>query len=151
MALRETIQHDLVSAMKAREAERLSCLRMLKTAIDNAAIDVRAKGVELSEEDVISCVQTQAKRLRESIVDFRKGNREDLVTSAEAELAIIDAYLPEQLREDDIRSVVEAKRAENDTMSMGQLMGVVMQELQGKADGGLVRKVVEEVLQGTKS
>ena len=140
---------DLALAMKAKDAERLSALRMAKTTLTNAAIDARARGAELSEADATAALQTHAKRIRESIAEYRDGGREDLATAAERELLIITAYLPQQLSAEEIRSVVSATRAATGLSAVGPLMGAVMRELQGQADGNTVRAIVTEELQRT--
>lgn len=146
MTLTERVVADLTAAMKAKDARRVSVLRMLKTALDNATIALRAKGESLDDERAGAQLQTEAKRLRESIQEFRAGGREDLATATSAELTVIEAYLPQQLADADVRAVVEAKRAATGASSVGALMGPVMQELRGRADGAIVRRIVEEVL-----
>lgn len=146
MGLVDRIAGDLTVAMKAKDAARVSVIRMLKAALANAAIECRAQGKEFTEDAIGARVQTEAKRVREAMEDFRKGNRDDLVAGAEAELAIMQEYLPQQMNEDDVRAVIARVRGVSGASAVGPLTGAVMKELQGKADGALVRRLVEEVL-----
>ncbi|MDO8463158.1 MAG: GatB/YqeY domain-containing protein [bacterium] len=146
MAMLERIQGDLVRAMKAKEAQRVSVLRMLKAALDDAAREAMTAGKEFSDDAAVARMQTEAKRLRDAMAEFRAGGRDDLADTAVAEIAIIGQYLPVQMAEDAIRAVVMAKRTEMGETDLGPLMSVVMAELKGKADGGTVRRIVSEVL-----
>ena len=146
MTLLDQLTSDLITAMKAKDAATMSALRMLKSAIANAEIDARGSGKTIDEAAVLAVIKSHAKKLVEAIEEYRKGNRPDLVAASEAELKIISAYLPAMMPEDEVRKVVVAVRAKMGAAAMGPLMGAVMKELQGKADGAVVRKLVEEAL-----
>lgn len=146
MSLLDQLTADLVTAMKARDAAALSALRMLKTALGNAEIEARGKGAALDDAAQLAVVKRHAKQLAEAAEEYRKGGRADLVSQTEAELKIIEKYLPAAMSEDEIRKVVAAVRARTGATQMGSLMGAVMKELQGRADGTIVRKLVEEAL-----
>jgi uncharacterized protein YqeY len=146
MQLIEQITADLITAMKAKDAATTSALRMVKSAIANAEIDARGSGKMFDDAVVLAVVKSHAKKLAEAIEEYRKGNRPDLVETSEAELHIISTYLPAAMPEDEVRKVVVTVHAKMGSAAMGPLMGAVMKELQGKADGTVVRKLVEEVL-----
>lgn len=146
MSLVDQLTIDLTAAMKAKDAVTTSALRMLKTALGNAEIEARGKGGALDDAATLAVVKRHAKQLAEAAEEYRKGGRADLVSQTEAELKIIEKYLPAAMSEDDVRKAVVAVRAKTGLTQMGPLMGAVMKELQGKADGNLVRKFVEEAL-----
>lgn len=148
MSIKARLSEDMKTAMKAKDAERLSTIRMLNSVIKNKEIDQRR---ELSEEEVMAAISTAVKQRRDSIEQFKAGGRQDLVEKEEAEVAILMAYLPQQLTEDEIRDVVKYAIAETSATSgkdMGKVMKVIMPKTKGKADGGLVNKVVKELLGG---
>ena len=137
-------------AMRSKDRVRLQTIRLVRAAIKQKEIDSRIAGVsEITDEDAVSVLQKQAKQRRDSITQFRNAGRDDLAEIELAELAIIESYLPEQLSEDKIRSTVEAVIATTgaDSMKdMGKVMGPAMNELKGRADGGLVQRIVRELL-----
>jgi len=147
--LREQLDDDLKSAMKSREALRLSVLRMLKSAARYAEIE---KGETLSDDDVLQVVARECKRRRESIEQFEKGNRADLVAQEKAELEILSGYLPEQLDEMEVIGIAREVISELHAASKadkGKVMGALMQKVRGKADGRLVNRIVDELLEGS--
>ncbi len=133
--------------MRARDVPRRSTIRMLEAAIKNAEIDKR--GQELAEADILAILQRQVKQRRESIEQFRQGGREDLAEQEELEIGIIEHYLPAQLSRDEIearaRAVIEQVGASGPG-DRGKVMGMLMRELRGEADGSLVNAVVGELL-----
>ena len=146
MSLRERLDNDLKSAMKRREALRVSVIRMARGEIKNMEI---AKGAPLSEDDVIQVLNKEAKQRRESIEQFRKGNRSDLVDKETAELQIISEYLPEQLDESEIVGIAREVITELQTTSKadkGPVMRVMMQKVRGRADGKVVGEIVDRLL-----
>ncbi len=162
MALKERINEDLIIALKAREKERALVLRTLNAAIKNAEIVKRSKLAKIEEntekliaasvlndEEVIDVIASQIKQRRDSIVEYEKGNRADLVASEKAEIEILSHYMPAQMSEEEIRSVVAsaiAKTGAAGPKDMGRVMGALMKEVKGKADGTLVSKIVKELL-----
>lgn len=141
---------DLKQAMKNKDQQRLNVLRSLKAKLLEREISERKDGeASLSDEQTIEVLMKAAKQRKESIEQFEKGGRDDLVASEKAELEIITSYLPEMLSEEEVREVaqkkIEALDAEN-MSDMGRVMGAMMQELKGKAEGSLVSKVVKEEL-----
>ena len=133
--------------MRAKDAPRRNTIRMLEAAIKNAEIDKR--GVDLAESDILAILQRQVKQRRESIEQFEKGGREDLADKERIEIGIIERYLPRQLSRDEVelraRAVIEQTGASGPG-DRGKVMGMLMRELRGEADGSLVNAVVGELL-----
>jgi len=148
--LHQTIEAELKSALKSGEKEKAGVLRFLISAIKNYQIEQKLKGEEyLKDEDIIAVVRRQAKQRKDSIAEYEKGNRADLVEKEKAELAILENYLPQQVGEEKIREIVKAKKEElgiADKSGFGRLMGEVMKELKGQADGDAVKRMVDEEL-----
>lgn len=146
--LKETLEEDIKKAMLDRNENVLSALRMLKSAIQYAEIN---KGVNYSatDEDVIDVIGKEVKKRRESIDLYEKGGRPELAEKEKKELDIIQRYLPEQLQEDEIKKIVnEAVSTTNASgiQDMGKVMGIVMQQVKGKADAGTVSSIVKSRL-----
>lgn len=152
MSLKDRILSDLTSAMKNREQDRLRVLRSLKSKLLEKEISERKGGeAELSDEQVIEVLMKAAKQRRESIEQFEEGGREDLAGAERDELEVIESYLPEMLSEEEVRERARNKIEEmgaQDMSDMGGVMGALMAELKGKAEGSLVSKVVKEELSG---
>ena len=155
MGLKERLASDLKDAMRAGDAVRRDVLRSLLTAINNteiASVDVETEGASrqaLAEKDVLDVVEMQAKQRRQSIHEYRKGNRADLVAREEAELAIISAYLPQQMSRNEVVAAVREVIAETGASGPGDkanVMPAAIGRLKGRADGRLVNEVVTELL-----
>lgn len=151
MSLQEQILNDLREAMKSKQEDRLRVLRSLKSKLLEREISERTGGKKtaLSDDQVVEVLMKAAKQRKESIDQFKEGGREDLVKSEQEELEIIQSYLPEMLTEEEIRDIARRKINELDADSMadmGKVMGILMQELKGKAEGSVVSKVVKEEL-----
>jgi len=151
MSLQEQILNDLKDAMKSKEEDRLRVLRSLKSKLLEREISERTGGEKtaLSDDQVVEVLMKAAKQRKESIDQFKEGGRDDLVKSEQEELEIIQSYLPEMLTEEEIRDIARQKidELEADSMAdMGKVMGILMQELKGKAEGSTVSKVVKEEL-----
>jgi uncharacterized protein YqeY len=148
MSLKERLTADLYDAMRQREELRRDTLRMALAALHNAEIEARG---ELDDDATLAVLSKEAKMRRESIEEFTKGGRQDLVDKETAELAIISAYLPQQLSRDEIveaaRQVVLESGASG-PKDIGKVMPALMQRLQGRADGRLASEVVRELLSG---
>ena len=147
-ALLDTIRSEMTTAMRERDAQRRDTLRLLIAALDNARI---AAGRELSDDDAIVALQREAKQRRESIEEYRKGSRDDLVEAEQAELVIIEAYLPSQLGEDELRAMAQeviAERGASGSGDLGAVMGPLMQRVRGRADGRQANAIVRELLAG---
>ena len=155
MRLKEQLAADLKDAMRAGDAVRRDVLRSLLTAINNAEIarvDVKREDATrqaLAENEVLDVVQKQAKQRRESIEEYRKGGRADLVSREEAELAIISGYLPLQMSRDEIAAAVREVIVETGAAGprdKPKVMPVAIGRLKGRADGRLINEVVTELL-----
>lgn len=146
--VREQLRSDLRDAMRAKDVPRRTTIRMLEAAIKNAEIEKR--GRELAENDILAILQRQVKQRRESIEQFEQGGREDLADKERVEIAIIEAYLPQQMSREDVedraRAVIEQTGASGPG-DRGKVMGMLMKELRGQADGSLVNAVVSELLE----
>ena len=148
MSLRDTIVADLTAAMKAKDADRLSTLRMVKASLMNRQID---KGDELTDDEVQKALQSLVKQRRDSIEQYEKAGRSELVAKESAEIAVIEGYLPSAATRDEIEAAVRSAISETGATSMKE-MGVVMKatlsKLDGKAaDGKLVSETVKSLLQ----
>jgi uncharacterized protein YqeY len=150
MGLNDQLTEDLKQAMKAKDRARLRTVRSLRAAIKQKEIDERHGGeAHLSEEQVMAVVQKQAKQRREAIEQYQQAGRADLVAKEREELDIIEAYLPKQLGDDEIRSVVQEIVAATGASSMrdiGRVMGAAMQQLRGRADGRRVNEIARALL-----
>jgi len=141
------IQEDLKSAVKAQHKVKVSTLRMIIIALKNAELEERE---ELSDEKELAVIASYARRIKESIEEFRKASREDLVVKEQGELAIVLSYLPEQMSDDDIRreaSRVIAETGAATPRDMGRVMGEMLKRFKGKVDGAAVNRIVSELLQ----
>jgi len=148
MSLRTDIEARFIVAMKAKEADAVSTYRMLRAALKNAEIDKQVK--ELPDDQVIEVIGREVKKLRDARADYEKAGRPELTEKIDAELALLTGFLPEQLSEADVQAAVAQKAAAlgvSGEAAYGRLMGEVMKDLKGKADGGTVGKAVKEFLQ----
>lgn len=144
--LRETIPNDMRDAMKAREHLRVATLRMLMAAVKNTEVE---KLHELSDDEVLEVIAREAKRRRESIEAFKQGGRDDLVEKESGELAVLEAYLPEKLSDEELAAMVDEAIAETGASSpkqMGEVMKVLMPKVRGRADGAQVSALVKSKL-----
>ena len=136
----------MIEALKAGEKAKVTVLRGLKSDLKYKLID---KGEELTDDEIIAVLSTAAKRRRESIEQFRQGNRDDLADKEQSELKIIEQYLPEQMDEEKIRRIVAEAIEETGADSpqkIGLVMKAVMPKVKGKADGKVVNRLVAELL-----
>lgn len=144
--MRERILNDLKEAMKAQDKEKLTVIRMVKGAIQMEELNVKH---ELNDDEVITIIAKQIKTRKESINEFAKGNRQDLIDQTESEIKILEEYMPEQLSVEEVNEVIEKVFAEvNPTgmQDMGKLMGKLNPILKGKTDMGLVSSIIKDKL-----
>jgi uncharacterized protein YqeY len=144
------IQADLVAAMKLKDADTLSTLRMLKAALMEEKTK-RPKDATLGPDEEIAVLQRYAKKRRETIDELGKAGRQDLVAKEEAEIAVTRRYLPEALDDDALRAIVTetiAKLGAAGPREMGKVIGAVMGQVKGRADGSAVSRIVKEQLGG---
>ncbi|MFH1688538.1 MAG: GatB/YqeY domain-containing protein [bacterium] len=146
MSLIDKLDQDINEALKGGERDKLTVLRGLKSVLKYARIE---KGEDLTGDDVITALSSEAKKVRDSIEQFGKGGRQDLVDKSQVELEIIQSYLPKQLSEDELREIVKAAVTEvgaESAKDMGKIMKVVMPKIKGQADGKMVNKLAMEIL-----
>lgn len=146
MNLKDKLTNDLKEAMKSGDQVKKDTVRALRGAIRNAEIDSRR---DLSNEEILAIINKQGKQRRDSIEQYQKANRGDLVEQEQQELAIIEVYLPQQLSDDEIRARVETAIAElgvNNMQGMGLVMKHLTGELKGRADGKRISQIVRELL-----
>ncbi|OGG71282.1 hypothetical protein A3F27_02080 [Candidatus Kaiserbacteria bacterium RIFCSPHIGHO2_12_FULL_53_13] len=148
--LSEKIREELVASMRAKDALKTNTLRGLLAAFTNELV---AKGIKpqeaISDEDALAVIKRGVKQRRDSIEQFRSGKREDLAQKEEAEMKILESYLPVQMPREQIEAVarqLKEKLGVTDKSKMGVFMGTVMKELKGQADGAVVKEVVESLL-----
>ena len=161
MSLKEKIQTDIKKAMQGKDQLKVSVLRMLMAAIFNREKEKRAKLSkteeiekldelsQLTDEETMEVVSSENKKHKDSIEQYEKGNRQDLAEQEKKELEILINYIPEQMSEDEIRKLVKEKINEigaSTPQDTGKVMGALMSQLKGKAEGDLVNKIVQEEL-----
>lgn len=149
MSIKAQLTSDLKDAMRQRDDRRRDVLRFTLAALQNAEIATRE---ELDEPAAMAVLAKEAKQRRDSIEEFRKADRQDLVAKEEAELAVLAPYLPEQLSREEIaqaaRQAIQETRASS-PQETGKVMAVLMPQLRGRADGRQVNEVVQELLAGS--
>ncbi len=149
MARHTDIKGELKDALRARDDVRLRTIRGMLTAFTNELVATgRKPQEELDDESVLAVIKRLAKQRKDSIEQYEKGNRPELAAEEAKELAVLEAYLPQMMSREEIRPIAEAKKAElgiAEKAKMGQLMGAVMKELNGRADGSDVKAVVESL------
>lgn len=140
------IKEDIKDAMRARDTERLSTLRMVHSSIKNRSID---QSEELSDDDVIAVLAKEAKKRRQSAQAYEDGNRPELAQKERNELEVIKGYLPEPLSDDDVAKIVDEIIADTGAESrrdMGKVMGAVVPRIKGRYDASKVKDIVLEKL-----
>jgi len=143
MNLKEQIQQDFITAMKARDEIRRGALSMLKAAITRWEVDGEKK--EATDEAILTIINREVKQRRDAAEGFRSGGKEDMAQKEEAEMKILLAYLPAQMGEEEVKKVIEETLTAagiSAKADMGKAMGLVMGKLKGKADGGMINKLV---------
>lgn len=147
--LQQSIKEQIKNAMRAKDESRLLTLRNIISACTNQLVATNRKPQEeLSDEEVIEVIRKLTKQRKDSIEQFEKGGRTDLVEKEQAELNVLEVFLPKLMSEEEIRPLAEAKKNElgiTDVLKAGVLTGALMKDLKGRADGGDVKKVVESL------
>ena len=144
--MRDRILNDLKEAMKSQDKKSLSVIRMVKGAMQMEELNKKA---ELTDDEVISLIAKQIKTRKESIVEFEKGNRQDLIDATNEEIEILNKYMPEQLSEDEVNKIIDEIFAEvkpESMRDMGKIMGIANAKLKGRADMGSVSSKIKERL-----
>ena len=148
MSLSVKIDEEIKLSMKAKDMDKLSTLRMLKSAITNDAINKKKN--DLEDAEIMDVIQKQVKQRKESIESFKTAGRTELAQKEERELAVLQSYLPKQLTETEIKSIIQKAMASTGAKSkadMGKVMKAVTPETKGRADGKLVSDLVQSMLQ----
>lgn len=146
MSILNQLNEDMKTAMRAKDKDSLTTIRMIKSAIQNEEI---RKGSELNQDEEIAIVSREKKQRLESLNEFEKAERDDLVEKLNRELEIVNKYLPEQLSEDEVRGIVNETINEvgaESMQDMGKVMSTIMPKVAGRADGGTINKLVREEL-----
>ncbi len=147
MSLLDRLNDDMKQAMKNKEKEKLTTIRMVKSALQNEGIKLQQQS--LSEEDELTVLTRELKQRKDSLLEFEKAGREDLVDKIKGEIAVLEVYLPQQLSEEELTAVIKQAIADTGAASkadMGKVMGAVIPKVKGKADGSLVNKLVSQLL-----
>ena len=144
--MRERILEDLKKAMKEQDKDLLAVIRMVKGAIQMEELNKKA---ELNDDEVIAIISKQIKTRKESIVEFEKGNRQDLIEKTNSEIEILNKYMPEQLSEEEVEKIIDdafIKLNPTGIKDMGKIMGEVNPKLKGRADMGVVSSIIKNKL-----
>ncbi|WP_283590201.1 GatB/YqeY domain-containing protein [Ligilactobacillus saerimneri] len=146
MSLKDSLQKDMIAAMKAKDKATLSTVRMLKAAVANEEINL---GHDLSADEEISVLSHELKQRKDSLQEFEEAGRDEAVEKLKNEIKIVQKYMPAQLSAEGVKEVVQTTIEEIGATSkadFGKVMGAVMPKLKGKADGKLVNSTVKELL-----
>lgn len=146
MSLTNRLMTDLKAAMKSHDKTVLSVIRMLKSALMNKKIEL---GHELNSEEELQVVVSQMKQQKDSLAEFEKAHREDLVADTKAQMQVLSQYMPQQLSEAEVQEIVQqtaAKIGATSKADFGKLMQAVMPQVKGKADGNKVNQMVKDLL-----
>ena len=147
MSLQETLREEMFSAFKEGLTNKSNILKLAISSIKLAQVD---KGEELTDEEVIRVIRKEVKKIEDSILEYKEMGRKDLEDIELEQKAVLEVYLPQMMNEDEILGIVKKKKEElgiTDKRDIGRLMGVVMKELNGKADGTLVKDIVNQELE----
>ncbi|WP_047986328.1 GatB/YqeY domain-containing protein [Ornithinibacillus californiensis] len=147
MSLLSQLNDDMKQAMKNKDKERLSVIRMVKASLQNESIKLGKN--ELSEDEDITILSRELKQRKDSLQEFKSAGRDDLVEKLETEIKIIQAYMPEQLSDEELSAIVQETIQETGASSkkdMGKVMSAIMPKVKGKADGSKINKLVQEHL-----
>lgn len=146
MSLSDRLNEDMKQAMKSQDKFRLSVIRMIRSAIKNIEIDQRKA---LDDDEVLDILNREIKQRRDSLQEFNKAGRDDLANQAEAEIAVIADYLPQQFTEEEVKVLVQQTIQETGASSkadMGKVMSALMPKVKGRTDGKLVNQLVLQAL-----
>lgn len=149
MSLKETIISDFKQAFKNKDLTKKSVLSMLQSEIKNREIDLKVREEGLNDNDVIALIKKALKQRKDAIEQYKKGGREDLAEQELAEATVLENYLPAQMSDDEIETEVKKiidEMGVSGKAEIGKVMGIVMGKLNGKADGGKVKEIVEKLL-----
>ncbi|MDV2683116.1 GatB/YqeY domain-containing protein [Alkalihalophilus lindianensis] len=146
MNLLERLNVDMKNAMKNKDKQKLSVIRMVKSSLQNEQIKL---GRELTDDDSLTVLNRELKQRKDSLHEFEQANREDLASKLRDEITVLEDYMPEQLSEEEVSEIVKETIEEvgaSTKADMGKVMGAIMPKVKGKADGGLVNRLVQQHL-----
>lgn len=146
MSLLKQLQTDMITAMKSRDKDTLAVVRMLKASVQNAQIEA---GHDLTPDEEVAVMSREYKQRKESLEEFQKAGRQDLIDKTNNELKVVEKYMPKQLSADDVKKIVTETVQQVGAASMkdfGKVMGAVMPKVKGQADGKLVNQTVKDTL-----
>ena len=146
MSLLETLNADMKQAMKNKDKEALSVIRMVKSTVMNEEINL---GHTLTTDEELTVLSREVKQRHDSLSEFEKGNREDLAAGIRSELDVLAKYLPKQLSDDEVKAIIQESITQTGATTpkdMGKVMGIVTPQVKGKADGKLVANLVKAAL-----
>lgn len=147
MSLLERLNNDMKQAMRNKEKDRLSVIRMVKSSLQNEGIKLGKS--ELSEDEELTVLSRELKQRKDSLQEFSNAGREDLVNKLQEEIHVLEVYMPKQLSEEEVAQIVSETIAEIGASSkadMGKVMSAIMPKVKGKADGSLVNRIVQQQL-----
>ncbi|KGP90493.1 hypothetical protein N780_04950 [Pontibacillus chungwhensis BH030062] len=147
MSLLERLNQDMKEALRNKEKERLSVIRMVKSSLQNEALKLGKD--ELTEEEELTVLSREIKQRKDSLQEYKSAGRDDLAQKDERDIEIIQSYMPQQLSEDELDAIVQETIAEvgaSSKQDMGKVMSAIMPKVKGKADGSLVKQFVQKHL-----
>lgn len=148
--IQKQVKDEIIVAMKAKDSLKVETFRGLSAAFTNELVATKRKPTdELSDDEALTVIRREVKKRKEAADAFEKGGRADAAEKERAEQALLEVFLPAMMSEEEVQKVVEAKKAElgvSEKKDMGRLMGAVMQELKGKAEGDVVKSAVDNAL-----
>ena len=148
MTLKQKLKDSMKEAMKAKNKEELTSIRLVLSTIQKKEID-KNDGKELIDEEIMQVIQTEIKQTQESLLYAKQSNKVEMITNLENRIQFLTLYLPKQLSEDEVKTIIKHIIESNGfsgKQDMGKVMGLALAELKGKAEGGLISNVVKELL-----
>lgn len=148
MSLMEQLNLDMKDAMRLKEKDKLSVIRMLKASVQKEQIEVKR---DLTADEELTILARELKQRCDSVAEFKKANRDDLAEKTAFEIAVVESYLPKQLSEEEVKAALQQiieQVGASSASDFGRVMGVAMTQLKGQADGNVVREMVKTLLNG---
>jgi uncharacterized protein len=146
MSLLDRLNQDMKQAMKNKDKEKLSVIRMVKSSLQNEGIKF---GKVLSEDEELQVLTREMKQRKDSLLEFEKAGRDDLVNNLKQEIVVLNEYMPAQMSEEELKTVIQETIEQTGAASkadMGKVMGAIMPKVRGKADGAMVNRLVQQLL-----
>jgi uncharacterized protein len=146
LSLLDRLNQDMKQAMKNKDKEKLSVIRMVKSSLQNEGIKL---GKVLSEDEELQVLTREMKQRKDSLLEFEKAGRDDLVNNLKQEIVVLNEYMPAQMSEEELKTVIQETIEQTGAASkadMGKVMGAIMPKVRGKADGAMVNRLVQQLL-----